>query len=123
MKNKDHQLLEEAYFKILSENEKFQSDNMGDGSVDIVKSPEENRAEYDNILNAVNSIINSEEKYKNIGKKIEDFIEKNISEMVSKFKENYSGLVEGDESEDIKSYFDKQLVGYLKNQSKFLANI
>jgi len=142
MKNKDQVLLEQAYSKILlEEDDKFQPNDpemqelskIGLGeeypededprNLETDSSPEEKRADYDNILNAVNSIINSEEKYKNIGKTIEDFIQKNISEMAYKFKENYPSLVEGDEIEDIKSYFDKQLVGYLKNQSKFLANL
>lgn len=141
MKNKDQVLLEQAYSKIfLEDDNKFQPndpemqelskigfeeypEDEDPRNLETDRSPEEKRAEYDNILNAVNSIINSEEKYKNIGKTIENFIQKNISEMAYKFKEKYPGLVEGDETEDIESYFDKQLVGYLKNQSKFLANL
>ncbi|MEN9445956.1 MAG: hypothetical protein RL728_468 [Bacteroidota bacterium] len=143
MKTKDQQLLEEAYLKTLLEDEKFQPNdpemqelskvgmveefpedqdprNLED---DNILSPEENRAQYEEIMNAVNSIIDSDEKFKNIGNTIDNFIEKNLSEMVSKFKQEHSGLVEGDVTDDIKSYFDKKIERILKNQSKFLANL
>jgi hypothetical protein len=143
MKTKDQQLLEEAYLKTLLEDEKFQPNDpemqelskVGMGEEfpedqdprnledDNILSPEESRAQYEEIMNAVNSIIDSNEKFKNIGNTIDNFIEKNLSEMVSKFKQEHSGLVEGDVTDDIKSYFDKKIERILKNQSKFLANL
>jgi len=115
MKTKDIVLLEQAYKKVIKE------DSFGGANQDI-------RDNYDRIRKAAIEILNSDEKFKSMGKRIDNFIKDNLKEMVSKLIEQHPDLVEGDPSDeqtmvDIESYFEEPLRNILRNECDFLYNL
>ena len=115
MKTKDTILLEQAYKKVLKE------DNFN-------RANEEDFSSGENSRKAALNILDSDEKFKTMGKRIDNFIKDNMKEMVSKFIEQHPNLVEGDPSDeqtmiDIESYFEEPLRNMLRSSSNFFYNL